>query len=220
MTKLSINIQDNPPPDAASVSAACDDFDTRIQTLAVKMTESNKKTKGHHAGFSDHDLKERLDIRALDRTIQTWRSSTSSKRDWPARQKGVLITVLQAEAYRPQLYQSPLIRNLRSDLVKVVNKHRLRRHAKWTPWEEPFYQSVGEHLLEYDEESDPDVLRSIVMERQILWRQKRSIQGAVDILQRLPEAVGLNGLLDAGVGRVLTNLVTVSHNILFPAQKT
>lgn len=180
------------------------------------MTDSLGKTTkgGPRRGFDILDLDTVLEIRALDTTLQTWRESTNQKRDWPPRQKGALISTLQAQAYRPAVYSSPVIRQLRTALVKTINESCLEGNGPWAPWDEPIFTAVAEDMQDFDEVADKEELKSTLSNRQIISRQKRSIQNLVNAIQKSPEAQIARGGLDSDVRQALTHLAQVSWTLL------
>jgi hypothetical protein len=211
LSRLAINVQNNPVPSPATVKEACMDFEQRMDVLNDKMANSLSKLSkgGPRRGFDHRDLQKLPEVRALDTTIQTWRESTNQRRDWPPRQKGVLISTLQAQAYRPTVYSSPAVRQLRNALVGTINKSCLEGQS-WAPWDEPIFTSVAEEMQDFDEVADREELKTALSNKQIISRQRRSIQHLVNTIQKTPEAQGKGGALDSDVARSLVDLVQVS----------
>ena len=194
---------------------ACADFERRVDVLNNKMTNSLSKSSkgGPRRGFDDRDLEQLPEVRALDSTIQAWRESTNQRRDWPPRQKGVLISTLQAQAYRPAVYSSPVVRRLRNALVGTINNSCLEG-LSWAPWDEPIFASVAEEMQDFDEVVDREELKTALSDRQIISRQSKSVQNLVNTIQKTPEAQVRGGALDSDVAQSLFGLVQVSCIVL------
>jgi hypothetical protein len=216
LSRLAINMQNNPVPNSATVKNACADFERRVDVLNDKMANSLSKLGkgGLRRGFHNRDLQQLPEVRALDTTIQAWRESTNQRRDWPPRQKGVLISTLQAQAYRPAIYSSPAVRQLRNALVETISKSCLEG-LSWAPWDEPIFLSVAEEMQDFDEVADREELKTALSNRQIISRQRKSIQHLVNTIQKTPEAQARGGTLDSDVAQSLVDLVQVSCILYF-----
>ncbi|KIM71127.1 hypothetical protein PILCRDRAFT_17352 [Piloderma croceum F 1598] len=183
LSRLAINMQNNPVPNSAAVKNACADFERRVDVLNDKMTNSLSKLSkgGPRRGFDDRDLQQ-------------------------LPEKGVLISTLQAQAYRPAVYSSPAVRQLRNALVETINKSCLEG-LSWAPWDEPIFASVAEEMQDFDEVADREELKTALSNRQIIARQRKSIQHLVNTIQKTPEAQVRGGALDSDVAQSLVDLV-------------